>query len=323
MTERSPRPTVRRRAAAVIALIACTTPAFADPATITIYSENDSPHYKPNNTTDRQYTNGAGGSIDWQPQWARDIAPHMPFAESFGHSEAHHYGAGIVFGQLMYTPDDITIAAPQPSDRPWGGYLFGGLYWQRVKPDRSVMDHIQLDDPQGWDNQLPDEPTFNFQLRRKWRALSDTVDLGLGPMEYEMLPAVGLSLGTRLRQASLGAVGRIGWKLPDDFGPARLLDPGDATATYPDGWSGYLFGRLTGKAVQFDAMLDGTQFNGSPSVDRKPLVGEAQLGLQLAYRAANWHAALGYSQTFRTEQFEQQDGSHAFGAWTLAMSFQF
>ncbi len=318
--------------------------AHADPDRISIYSENDSPYYKPNHPTDENRTNAMGLSYHYQPEWAADLAPFVPLGDGFGSAE---YGAGFVAGHMMFTPKDITIARAQPDDRPWASFLFTGLFWQRASQDRRVMDHVQLNvglvgpssggeqlqkevhdifgspTPEGWDNQLPNEVTGNLHLRRTWRLVDGDLSPISSHLEYELLPKVGGSLGTVLREVRTGVEGRFGWELPDNFGTGRLREVEDATGTYPRGFSTYGFGRVTGRAVQHQIFLDGTEFSDSPSVDRIPWVGELQLGVKLAYRARHWQFDLGYGQTFISRQFEEQEDAHAFGMWTLSFSSGF
>ncbi len=312
--------------------------------TVTIYSENDSPYYKPNESTDENQTNAAGVSLLYEPAWAKDLAPYMPFADAFGPAD---YGAGFVLGHLIFTPEDITIAEPQPDDHPWAGYLFAGGLWQRTDKQRTKMDHVQFDlgvvgpaaraeflqetvhsyfgnpEPEGWDNQLPNEITGNLHVRRKWRLFPGSVDVVHPNLTYDVIPIAGASVGTVLREIRVGSTVRAGWKLPENFGPGRLLQLQDATGTAQRGFSAYGFGRATGRAVQHNIFLDGSDFQDSPSVDRKPLVGELQGGVKLLYRTANWQADLTYSQTAMSRTFEQQDDGHAFGTWTISCSLDF
>lgn len=328
----------------LLPFLLCTLSADGAPDRLTIYSENDSPYYKPNNSTDENLTNAIGLSYHYRPEWAEELAPYIPLAGSFASAE---YGAGFVAGHLMFTPEDITIARPQPNDHPWASFLFAGLFWQRASKNRRVQDHVQLNVglvgpssggeqlqrevhgildgkmPRGWDNQLPNEVTGNLHVRRTWRLFPGNLSPISSNLEYELLPKVGGSLGTVLREVRAGMEGRFGWELPDNFGTGRLREVEDVTGGYQRGFSTYAFGRVTGRAVQHDIFLDGTEFSDSPSVDRIPWVGELQLGVKLAYRASSWQFDLGYGQTFMTRKFEEQDDGHALGMWTLSFAAGF
>ena len=311
-----------------------------DPITINGYWDNDGGYNKRNNIEDRHYTNGFGFTFSHRPQWAEDLAEHVPFAEAFDPSQTET-AAGYVIGHLMFTPDNIEIAAPQPLDRPWAGYLYAGVYWQRA--DDRVLDHVQFDlglvgqstgaeelqkwvhdlvegiEPAGWDNQLTDEPTFQFTAKRKWRF---DIFEGFEPIEgirFEAIPHVGGALGTVYINAEGGIMGRVGWNLPDNFGPGRLDDPVAATASQGEGWSAYAYAQGTGRAVGHDIFLNGGVFEDGPSVDIMEIVGEFRTGVALEYACTRYTYGFTYSQTFQSKTFESQTTGDEWG--TFALSF--
>lgn len=304
---------------------------------LTVYWENDAPFFKPNNDTDRQYTNGTGVGIAHQPDWADALAPHVPFADDFGPART---GAGYLIGQLIFTPDDLNERNAIEDDRPYSGYLFGAVYWQRA--NASTLDHIQLElgvvgpasqadhaqvavhemfadvQPRGWSHQLADEVTFQSYVRKKWRLPGGPESMAGSGWAAQLIPQLGIALGTVHRHVEAGAVFRVGAGLPDDFGPGRLADVGAATARSAASHAGiYGFIRASGRVVEHDLSLEGNTFRGSQGVDPEPLVGELQLGAAVHVGTASWRLELTYGQTFISDQFKTQDGTHAFGAWTL------
>ena len=70
-------------------------------------------------------------------------------------------------------------------------------------------------DPQGWQNQMPNEPTLQLEIERRWR-----IGAG-GPFALELLPELGIGLGTLRTEARLGSSLRLGFNLPGHFGPPR------------------------------------------------------------------------------------------------------
>src|SRR5256885_15874840 len=75
------------------------------------------------------------------------------------------------------------------------------------------------------------------------------------------------------------AIGRIGFDLPDDYGPPRI-EPGlpgtnffEPTAAF--GW--YLFAGVDGRAIARNIFLDGNTWQTSRGVEKIPLVGDLQL----------------------------------------------
>jgi hypothetical protein len=315
-----------------------------------IYLENDSPGFKPNDSTDRQYTNGDGLSISFQPKPA--------------------WALGLTAGQLMFTPDNIHARNLQNDDRPYAGYLYGGLFLQHQSASADVpsLDHLQLDlgmvgpsslaedaqktthdltdadEPRGWDNQLRDEFTAQLTLRKSWRfdlvkpwppegVLFELTPDAPPPTNFgvQVIPEVGLAAGNVFRHLEGQAVLRAGWNLPDDFGPGRLTHLGSFAgqvqrsgrlpgAGAGGAWSFYGFGRVGGKLVEHNLLIEGNTWRDSHHVDVEPWVGELELGLVLAYHWKSWSAEVGYSQTFLTQEFGGQDGNHAYGAWTAALT---
>lgn len=304
-----------------------------EPFAVNVYWENDAVGFKFFDSTDRYYTNGAGFSVAWEPSFAEAVTALIPWGETdrsvFGFTVAQH----------IYTPRETQIAVPQPQSRPWAGYLYTGAFVERIH--ENTMDHFQLDvgmvgpaaladraqkavhdvldlnEPKGWDNQLRDEPTVQFTFRKKWALDMGGFEAGSTPVDMQIIPQVGFGVGTVKRQIEGGATFRIGYQLPDDFGPSGLNDIGPPAGTRQTGWSIYGFGRVGGKAVEHDIFLDGNNYRHSASITKKPLIADFQLGLALAYHLEALAIELSYSQTYRTVAFEGQDGMHGFGAWTL------
>lgn len=312
------------------------------PLTFSLYIENDSKYVKPNHPTDRYYTNGIAISIAGQGAWADSIGEVVPFGKSFD-----RFALGVTAGQLMFTPRDIEQEALIEDDHPYAGYLYGGVYWQRANDN--TMDHFQMDlglvgpdslaedaqiwvhkvsdadEPKGWDNQLKNEVTFQTYFRKKWRLRANADPDAVG-LNADLIPGVGTALGTVYIWGEAGATARIGWNLPDDFGPGRLADMGAATGSIRGGdspWNFYGFVRVAGRAVAHNMFLEGNNFRGGPGVPIENLVGELQGGVMLGYHRRTFHVDLGYSQTVVTPEFDEQDSTHAYGAWTVAVTVLF
>lgn len=314
--------------------------------TLNIYWENDGTAADPFDSYDRHYTNGVAFTLDHQPMWGKRLAPYMPFASLF---EKHHgepvTGVGYVLGQQIYTPRAINLAAPNPADQPWAGYLYGGVYWERQaafhgRNDAAVLDHFELNlgvvgpsslaeevqsevhrifneqDPQGWANQLDDEFAYQFYARRKWRFDLDTAGLPLiDGLEAQAIPQAGIALGNVHRYAEAAVTLRIGHNLPGDFGPGRINDLSSINLHEEDStdrWSCYAWARVGGRAVEHNTFLDGSNTqNPSPSIDKEALVGELQFGLALAYHDGPTTLAFTWGVTYLTDEIDAPTGSNA------------
>jgi hypothetical protein len=325
------------------------------PGTLRIYWENDGFAQDPFDSYDRHYTNGFAIVLEHQPDWADTVAPYMPFAELFEqtHGEAQT-GAGYLLSQLIFTPANLTAAAPITTDRPYAGYLYTGVFWQRQadhhgRDDVAVFDHFEVnaglvgeqslasdiqdwihdtfkgDDPRGWDNQLGNEVTGQFYYRRKWRIDLGSVDSQwLGDLDMQLIPQAGVALGSVYRYADAAATFRIGYQLPDDFGPGRINDLQSATGDnyLQEGWSWYAYARVGGRLVEHDLFLDGSNTdNPSPSVKKNTAVGEVQGGFALSYRPnANHRFDFTWGLTFTTDTFDAPGatGTNSYGTFVIS-----
>ncbi|WP_251976803.1 lipid A deacylase LpxR family protein [Salinicola avicenniae] len=313
-----------------MALTAISSSTWAD-GLLTLKSENDIFA----SGDDGHYTNGL--EIDWSFEpgaghWTRDFADLIP-----GWSAASLDGASYRFGQQIYTPEDIDESRLIEDDRPYAGVLYAGLSlfddeqltgWRRtsglyfdvgiVGPGaggHTVQENfhhlVDSDDPKGWHNQLNNEPFVNVAYETAWWKQSQ-----LGALETEYGPSVGFALGNLYTYASTGLGLRVGQGLDRSFGiPAVAPSQGSRVFFKQDGgFSWYLFANLEGRFMAHNMLLDGNSFEDSHSVDRRKWVGDAQMGLAMAWD--RWQ--LTYSALWRTHEFEEQSDSDQFGSITLS-----
>ena len=303
---------------------------------ITFYWENDGGFLKLYDSHDRYYTNGAGFEMAWTSTQYNNWKKYIPLFDDF---EDPAFAFGFSFRQFMYTPEDIEMAALDPDDRPYSGWLTSGWFLQRS--DEHKFDHAQLDvgfvggdwtaasnvqkfvhrilpeqiNPQGWDNQLANELAINVFYQRRWK--TDTARWG--DLELDAIPLLGFEFGNVHVNAHTGVIGRIGFNLPDNFGPANLREFRDHTGSREGKWGLYGYGRLDGSVIARDIFLDGNTFANSHSIDKKPFVGSVSGGLVLRY---DWFR-VGYSVTYESERFNGQNGGDSFASLELTASWQF
>lgn len=310
----------------------------------TAFWENDGTVPRPNSGSDKHYTNGLKFDFAWQPEWADRWLEWMPLSHQFG--DAPETAFGLSVGQLIFTPEDIESHEIDPDDRPYAGWLGVFAYWQRsgeLSDHMAMSDHIEIDggvvgpwsgsqalqefihsawpdevEPVGWSNQIPNYPAVDLTVRRRWRFSTEENSDGVS---LQCIPAVGCTVGTVYRQVEASALVRVGWNLPDDFGPTRLADVNAATGGWNDNFGFYLYGRAGGRAVQHNIFLDGPDWKDAPqTVDSEPFVGELTVGAVLLL----WrNFEIGYAQTFITEEFDTQDGPDAYGSITLGYRASF
>lgn len=243
-------------------------------------------------------------------------------------------------GQNMYTPEDITVRALQPNDRPYAGFLYGsvglltitnnhideldltlGIVGEEALAEpvqEFVHDTLGARDPSGWDNQLDFEPGLILAWRRRWPA---ALEHQFSDFRIALEPNVNVSLGNIYTYAGTGATVTFGpyqGVLQDT--PPRVAPAGPGTGYFetPDqGWSWYLFAGLDGRAVGRNIFLDGNTFSDSHSVDKKYFVGDANAGI--AFTLDN--VRLSYTLTGRSKEFDGQDTETLFGSLTLTTRF--
>lgn len=267
--------------------------------------------------TDRHYTNG------WRLSCLSDTIDGR---------------IGGAIGQSIFTPRDITRATPSPQDRPYAGWLYARVTLVAEHPhlvDRFDLDlgvvgpaslaretqdlvHrvIGSDRPRGWSHQLRNEPGVVLSYQRAW---PKWVDVPLGPLRLDLAPFVGGSLGNVFTDAGIGATVRFGYNLPESFGPSLFRAGGRDMIWFqpPTGFGIHAFATAEGRAVLRNIFLDGNTFEDSPSVSKKPLVGDVQVGLAVNY---GW-LTVAFGQNVRTPEFRGQRKNDGFGSVSIAFRF--
>lgn len=302
---------------------------------LTAYWDNDGTYPNLIEDTDRFYTSGQGIELGF------GFMPDDPSRFAPGWT-APRFGAALSIKQHMYTASDIEVADPDPDDHPYGGWLTLGIAFQRADTHRH--DHLELNigvvgswayaedlqkwvhdewpdeiDPQGWDTQLANELAVNATYQRTWR--TDRADIG--GLTMDMLPAVRVDAGNVFLRARGQATLRLGWNLPDDFGPASFLGFKDHTGTGwadPDNpWGVYTYMTVAADAVARNIFLDGNTFAPSRSTDKEPLIARATLGVLARYGAFEF----GWAQTFETDTFESQPDGQTWGSFVVNFQCRF
>ena len=283
--------------------------------------------------TDRHYTNGIALNYTTAPQdtprWVTALAHDLPMFGGDGEVRTSYE-----VGQDMFTPQNTTLANPDPNDRPYAGYLYLGL--GLLEKDETHLDQIQLQlgvvgpdalaketqfwihgilgdpKPAGWAFQLHNEPAVEVIYERSFKIIPPKSFLGLF---FDIEPHAGAAVGTVYDYVNAGAMARVGINLPDDFGPMRLEPslPGSGFFEPNGGLSAYVFAGVDGRAVGRNIFLDGNSWESSRGVAKNVLVGDLQFGAAVAFE--DWR--LSFTHVFRTKEFRNQTAADQFGAVTL------
>lgn len=321
------------RGTAAILLLAVLSAMSSRPAaagTVTAAFENDRAA-----ATDRHYTHGS--YLSWTsatgavPGVLARLGRAIPLLESGADR------VGYVLGQTIFTPDEIEATELVRNDRPYAGWLHGGVRLVSEQPDglqrleldlgvvgpaaqaddvqSIVHELIRVQDPNGWDNQLDNEPGVLLIYERKWRR-SAALPLGLDGV---LIPHVSAALGNVFTLGAAGASVAVGDALAGFWGPARIYPGIRGSDAAPAGgglrWS--LFAGAELRLVGRNIFLDGNSFTDSHSVDKNPVVGDLQAGVQVSY--GRLRAAFTY--VLRSREFDRQDENDRFGAIMLSWRF--
>lgn len=311
-----------------------------------VIEENDSIGFD----TDKDYTQGIaltylGGDVGRESEWA---APFNALSDIglFETSEPDKISRRyeILLGQNMFTPEDTSRDDPDPDDRPYAAWLYGGVGLIQ-DTDRRRLDHLELlvgvvgssaegkkvqndyhqfigvDESRGWDEQLHDEPGLMLSYERKWRLLQE---VGNG-LAVDAIPEVGVTVGNVMTYAEAGGMLRFGKNLEADYGQARIRPALSGTSYFnsdyvdPDSPFGfYLFVGAQGRAVARNMFLDGNTFEDSRDVDSEPLVADLMGGMSLFWGET---VKLDGVAIYRTEEFEDQSDPTKFAGINVTVGF--
>ena len=206
--------------------------------------------------------------------------------------------------------------------------------WSLAERSQNLVHRVRgIERFRGWDNQLRNEPAFQMAMERKYKPYTEgAVHSG---WSSDVIGSYALRAGNIETAASTGVELRAGWNIPNDFGsypirpgaenrpPSGVADlrtttPQSARAPKP---GAHVFLNLEAKAVAWDFSLDGNLFGHSHHVNRRPWVAQAALGISSQWLVAGHGMRLAVMRVWRTREFDQQTGPHAFGSIALSMEF--
>lgn len=302
--------------------------------------------------TDRYYTNGilAGLSTPYLPDdppkrhmpgWSYPVINRLPFVNN----PAARRATSLSFGQLIFTPEDVLTRELVADDRPYAGYLFGGIGFSSIIKNRlatwqfnvgvvgpaslarETSDFIHRlvggTPAQGWENQLANEPALEAICQTKWRVSASQNESGFG---HDLISHAGGRLGNVAVYANGGVEYRLGWNLPANFGNGGIRSgvvPNPAFTQTDAGKRGnirtslHFFGKVDGRLVLRDIFLDGNNFRASHSVDKENVVADLKAGIAWNYKRYK----CSFAYTLRTREFKKQRVAHTFGSLSLALTY--
>ncbi len=269
---------------------------------------------------------GSGGDIRWG---------NLPGRGSPGFFQT--WSAAV--GQAMFTPASKSTAELIEDDRPYAGWLYLALGLQ--EKNTRQLDDLELTmgvvgpwsqaentqkwfhtkDPQGWDNQLRNEPGFILSWERYLRVTPWT-GRGWG---FDAIPHLGLAVGNVYTYANTGFELRWGYNLPSDFGTSMAWRASRNTIgpSSPDDprfhgrWGFHFFAGADGRYVLRNIFLDGNTWRDSHSVDKEEWVADLSAGFAFMLKRVK----VTYTHALRTKEFEGQPENQQYGSVSFAVTF--
>lgn len=319
-----------------LAVLGLAAPAHAadgsDKGTLSLLFENDLFY-----NSDHDYTNGVLIGYTTAPQdtpdWAIDLARKLPFFAQEGEVRTRY-----ALGQDIFTPHNLSLPNPPPTDRPYAGFLYGAF--GLVDDNETSLDQLQVTlgivgpaslaedtqkfvhriihgtDPQGWATQLRDEPGLIIQYERSLKLIPPQSVFGLF---FDAEPHYGIAIGNIYDYVNVGGMARLGINIPKDYGPLRIDPslPGSGFYEPTGGVGAYIFAGVDGRAIARNLFLDGNSFQDSRSVSKMNLVGDLELGAAVTFRAFQ----LTFTHVMRTREYATQKTAAQFGAVNLSVRF--
>lgn len=138
--------------------------------------------------------------------------------------------------------------------------------------------------------------------------------MGAG-LEYEVWLGAQADLGTYSTGVGASAHVQVGWNLPKIRSVERNSYTAYSFQTEPTDGSFYVYAGAEGSYLPHQLSLSGGVFRSfTTEITPRPLIAEWVAGL--AYSSGPYHFSAGY--VWRTEEYEEQGGSHEYGFFTLA-----
>ena len=305
---------------------------FCSAQQLGFYWENDGTFAKPNDSSDRHYTNGNRIDFSWKSNEAslKEFALKFPGREDLSVDDVN-CNKGIFIGQHIQTPDHI--AHPELRSYPemhYAGWLYGGFFLQFA--DVKSMDHLEvslgvigpsaradesqdfihamrgLERPVDWETQMSDRFAGNMNWLHRFRIGDRHYFADGNPVYFDLTGETSMAVGTVHRNVSAGFILRTGTNLPANFGPSSIAQP---RYYLPEKHNKCImaFLRCAGYIVEHNEFLN--------DLDKETLRGEIQGGIAIIYNSLEFN----YSQVYMSRQYENQEASDSFGSFNCVMRF--
>lgn len=289
--------------------------------------------------SDNGYTNGIFFSLYDTGKGAKQPDPSImvkPLLWSLGSQPYYAAVNAYSVGQVMMTPEDITIKNPPEDSLPYSGVLFFNSTYLGVneryadklsttvgmvgpisgaKRAQTYLHKIRgLEKPEGWSTQLHNEPVFQLSRGRAWRALKSRGD------HVDLILNLDGAIGNLSSYVETGATLRIGNGLDHSYASVLL---NTARTSNPialnDSW--YFYAGLTASYIFNQIYTDGNTFRNSRSVDYYHQRLGFNAGLAFAYKRLSVSMGFTDQDIFDNNSGDPINDLTQYGTVTVAWRF--
>lgn len=291
---------------------------------------------------DAGYTNGIGISWgqngldsfdnDGVPSWLYQLIKNTPFAQDIERQRAASY----VVAQKMYTPKNIKTRQLVKDDRPYVGLAMwaASLYsfsprvadqWELVLGvvgplsgaefgQKLVHSALASEQPEGWGNQIHNEPVFAVKAQRLWRMREGVVN----GLQWDAIAGWDAGVGNLRSQVGGLMMVRFGRGLANTWAAASTIAArhvnsfGDQSLT---GWQVYW--SFAAGYVANDITIDGNTFRDSHSVELEHWRTASSIGV-----LQNWgQFGASFSYQLASDEFVGQKVDTRFGTFGITYRY--
>lgn len=286
---------------------------------------------------DSGYTNGIffsgfnafeGDFNNNQTVLLKPLRPTMPTID-----RVEREAEAFTFGQMLSTPNDISLLDPPMDEPPYGALLFYAKSYLQVasdyadqitttigvvgptalgKPAQTLVHKATgSEPPKGWDTQIRNEVVFSFSRGRLWRNWVSSTG------NADVLSLASADLGT-LQTSLRGEIYfRYGRGLKRSFATPLLSSSRTSNpVAIENGWYVYA-GLSAGSRLRF-ILLDGNTFKSSRSVDYKKEYLGLTAGLSYAWERSGFTFAVSDASLLQKIDGDKLDKVTQYGSLTYA-----